>query len=124
MPKMVQLEIVPGWKPSVENRGIKTGGDQKKVLSELGASIAKPMPYVTAMQNIRLAPRGALRIKQSAPKTGVTIETNLEDMPTEQLKIMMLTAGAKPTKKQMSRAEIITVIRTKLGEFEVADPED
>ena len=42
-------------------------------------------------------------------------------MDMEQLKIMMLAAGATPSKKSMTRAEVIQVIRTKLAALEIVD---
>lgn len=115
--KMVMLEVNPDYKPET--------ADEKKAYAAIresggGRALKRPIPYVTALENV-VRSEGMLRFKTEQPKTGVKIETSLEDMPTEQLKIMMLTAGVTPTKKQMGRAEIIQSIRTKMAAFEVVD---
>jgi len=109
MPKMVKLELNPAYKP-------KDGDDMKAVKKRLAAM--RPVSYVTALENIRNS-GGMLRIASSEPR--VEPKMQLEDMPTDQLKVMMLSAGATPSKKMMSRDEIIKVIRTKMDAFEVVE---
>jgi len=114
MPLTVRMEVNPDYSPSSpEDKAtyaalVKTGAPNN------------PVSYVTALENVRYS-RGMLKIKNEGEKTGVKVETNLEDMDMEQLKIMMLAAGATPSKKSMTRAEVIQVIRTKLAALEIVD---
>lgn len=117
MPKLVYMEVNPDFKPQSE--------DEKRLYAEVKKKgpPKRQVPYVTAVENIRHT-RQMLQIQVDDPRTDVKVAIALEDMPTEQLKMMMLTAGVKPTKKQMSRDEIITSIRTKLAALEVTDSEE
>lgn len=114
MPKMVRMEVNPDYTP-----GNPEDAATFKALQKAGAP-KNPLPYVTGLENIRNS-RGMLRLKTEGQRTGVKIETNLEDMSIEQLKVMMLAAGATPTKKAMTRDEVIQTIRTKLAALEVVD---
>jgi len=114
MPKMVRMEVNPDYKP-----GTPEDAATFKELLKVGAP-KNPVSYVTGLENIRHA-RGMLRLAVEGERTGVKVETNLEDMSIEQLKIMMLTAGATPTKKAMTRDEVIQVIRTKLAALEIVE---
>lgn len=115
MPKLVELEVNPEFKPATD--------EEREALRAMKARKFRPTAYVTARENIRFS-RGMLRIKPAAPKGTVKIETNLDDMPNDQLMLMMLSLGVKPTKKQMIRQDIITVIRNKVAEIEVIDAEE
>lgn len=115
--KMVMLEVNPDYKPP--------SAAHKKAYDAIiadggGRALKRPIPYVTAMENV-VRSEGMIRVKRDEPKTGVKVEMNLEDMKTDQLKIMMLTAGVTPTKKQMDRSEIIQSIRTKMAALEVIE---
>lgn len=119
--QLVRLEVNPEYKPATPEEKATFDAIKK---DRGGLAIRRgPIPYVTALENIKYG-RGMFRIAEGEPKTGGTVATSLEDMPTEQLKIMMLTSGVTPTKKQMSRDEVIQTIRTKLAALEISEDTD
>ena len=75
-------------------------------------------PYVTAMENVKtglykVVPDESAHAPAPAP-------ARLEDMPHEDLKVMLVQLGVR-TQKQMKRSEIIKVIRGKLAEVEIVE---
>lgn len=109
MPKMVTVVPDPTFSPS--------NAEEKKRYEGL-----KPqtVAWVQAIENVR-AFKGMLMIAEEAPSQGEASIRRLEDMSAEELKIMMLTLGIRPTKKKMDRSEIITSIRTKMDALEVEE---
>lgn len=79
------------------------------------------VPMSTARENMRLS-GGMYKIKPEA-EAGPSVQTaamSLDDMSSEDLKLMMLRVGVTP-QKQMKRPEVIKAIRLKLAEVEVED---
>ncbi len=111
MPKMVTIEANPAFKP-----------DGAADAAAFKAIAPRFVAYVTAMEAIKNS-KGMYRIRTTAEKTPAPITQSLEDMPIEMLKMMMLTAGVSPTKKQMLKADIIALIRKKMADIDIADPE-
>lgn len=117
MPKMMELVPNPDFKPetSAEKEAferVKKAGKNKN-----GVVV---VPYITALQGIQNA--GGMYVMRPAeePATTTAPEMSLDDMPSEQLKLMMLQLGVK-TQKQMSRSQVIDVIRKKLSEIELTE---
>lgn len=120
MPKMVELEINPSFKPADdEAKAVLT--DAKELLARKRAG-GYPMrvPYASAVEAMKNS-KGMYRIKPEEPATGQVSVVRLEDQPSEQLKTMMVALGATRTafKKNMPRADMIAFIRRKLAEIEV-----
>jgi hypothetical protein len=109
MPKMVEIGLNKLFKA-------ETDADKKAVeAAKRAGSIT--VPYVTALENIKLS-RGLYALVENvatAPQPGPRA---LEDMDYEELKLMMLTAGVTP-QKVMKREDIIKSIRSKLAAIEI-----
>lgn len=116
MPKYVYLDINPSYKPKTDEDKAAFESMKKNFRNH------RPVAVVTATENLRRA-RGMLKIRPDN-QPNIPAQIALEELPTEQLKVMMLTAGVTPTKKQMSRDEVIRSIRTKMDSIEVADDAD
>lgn len=114
MPKMLQVEVNPDF---LKKLGAKATPADRKAFEEAKGQGRMTQAYVTAMENAR---SGLYRIVPEEPSTPVPTSTRLEDMPTEDLKVLMLQTGVK-TQKQMKRSEIISVIRRKLAEVEIVE---
>lgn len=72
------------------------------------------MSAVKALQAVKLS-KGAYRIKgQERPVTAAALE--LEDMPNDKLKVMAANLGVRFHKKQMSRKQLIGLVRRKIDE--------
>lgn len=113
MPKLVKIGPNPAFKPA--------DADQKAAFEAAKKKGAFTVPYVTAAENIKRS-GGMFQFiqEQEAP---AEIETQrLEDKPTDELKVMMLSLGIK-TEKQMRKSDIIMLIRKKLDEVEVIEDE-
>lgn len=110
MPKFVKVEANPAYKPK--------DAEDKAAFEAAKKAGAKELPYVTAGENIRNS-GGMFRIAPDQPEVEAR-GPNLETMPIEDLKVMMLSLGIK-TEKQMKRSDIVTLIRTKLDSVEIID---
>ena len=114
MPKMVSIGANPDWRPSGES------ADADKALF---AAIKKQPPlrvdYLTALENCR-ASGGMYRILPETQPVKVKVDTDLNELPLQELKVMMLNLGVK-TSKQMKRSEVITLIEKKLDKVEILD---
>lgn len=83
------------------------------------AAVPVKVTYIQAMENIHRS-NGMYVIEPEAPKTMAPGPRALEDMGSEELKVMLVSLGIK-TQKQMKRDDIIGLIRRKLAEIEVDD---
>ncbi len=111
MPTMVKIAPNPAFKADSE--------EQKKAFAAAKAKGVIECDYVTAMENIRLG--GSLyTLVTEETVASTSAPRRLEDMDSEELKTMMLTAGVTP-QKQMKRAEIIKAIRLKLDAVTIVD---
>ncbi|PZQ99206.1 MAG: hypothetical protein DI533_00415 [Cereibacter sphaeroides] len=110
MPRMVKIEANPDFK--ADDAG------EKEAFAKIKKARPIEVDYVTAMENVSQS-GGMYRIQPETTQTEVVVR-NLEDMTTEELKIQMLAVGVTP-QKQMKRAEVISAIRIKLSEIEIAD---
>ena len=112
MPKLIKIVADPDFLK--RNKAPNAAA----ILAEAKAQGVMTQPYVTAMENVRT---GLYKIvpdqEVSAP---VPAPGRLEDMPHEDLKVMLVQLGVK-TQKQMKRSEIIKVIRGKLAEVEIVE---
>ena len=108
MPMMVKIVADPDFKPSA---------NEKAAFAEIKAKGAVEVSYQVAMDNVRLS-GGMYKIEEAAAPPSIV--RNLEDMDTQELKLMMLQLGVA-TEKQMKRAEVITMIRVKLDQVEITD---
>lgn len=120
MPAMLTIRPNEEWTPP---KGAKAA--EKKALDEafkaIQAAGKKEVSAVTAYEAIRLS-KGMYELEpqEAAPAASAPV-ADLESMPIEQLKLMMLQLGVNPTKKQMKRSEIIAMIRRGLDEFEIEE---
>jgi len=101
----------PDYKP-------ETAADKAAFEAAKKAGPIKDMAYVTAVENTRHS-KGMYAI-QSEAKADEVKARELEDMGTEELKVMMAQLGVK-TEKQMKRPEVIKAIRIKLAEIDITD---
>jgi hypothetical protein len=112
MPQLVKVQVAKGFKPETE-------ADKKAMAAAQKAGVVE-MDYVTAMENIRNG-NGLYELVTGEPGPSQAPGPRaLEDMSSDELKVMMLTTGIRP-QKQMTRAEVIKSIRIKLAEVEIAD---
>ena len=111
MPKLVKIHANPVYenKRDQEYQAIKKGG----VLT---------VPYQTALENIRLS-QGRFAIAPEKKEKPARINTELEEMSADDLKVMLLSLGIK-TQKTMKKSDVITSIRTKLAGVEIVDDGD
>lgn len=114
MPKLVEIDLNPSFKPSNEG--------EKAAMAAIKGKTLK-VEYITAMENIRNS-GGLYRIVPAAqvaqPSEG---PRRLEDYTNDELKLTMISVGIVP-QKQMKRPEIIKAIRLKLDGVEIADEGD
>lgn len=112
MPKMVQMVLAKGYEA-------KTPADKAAVAA------FKPFTcsYIQAIQNIQNS-KGMLTIAEEAPVTQTAGPRRLEDMDFQELKHMMLAYGVTPTKKKMTREEVMVVLRKKMDEFDIVEGDD
>lgn len=110
MPKLVTIHANPNYenKNDLDYRTIKKAGP-------------KVVCYQTALENIRLS-EGRFTIQPEQTKKAARINTDLEEMSVDDLKVMMLSLGIK-TQKTMKKSDVITSIRTKLETVEILDDE-
>jgi hypothetical protein len=114
MPTTVKLAVNPSFKAESQA--------QKDALAAAKSKGAIECDYVTAMENIRLSGGLYAIVTQEAVAT-TPGPRRLEDMDSDELKAMMLTAGVVP-QKQMKRAEVIKAIRLKLEGIKIVDEDE
>ena len=96
--------------------------EQKKIFEDVKKrGPLDRVAYVVAIDNMKLS-GGMYMIKPEgqAEASVPTLALSLDDMSSEDLKIMMLKLGIVP-QKQMKRPEVIKAIRIKLAEVEITD---
>lgn len=111
MPKMVSIHANPVYenKRDPGYAAIKKAGSKK-------------VPYQTALENIRNS-EGRYAIEPEKRDKPQRINTELEDMSLDDLKVMMLSLGIK-TQKVMKKSDVVTSIRTKLADVEIVEDDD
>lgn len=81
-----------------------------KVSAEAWAQIKKggpvTVPGITALQAVK-ASRGAYQIKGEPKNVNVGLSLKLEDMPNDQLKLIVMASGKRIAKKKMTRQQLI-----------------
>lgn len=110
MPKLVKVAASDDYKPA--------NAEAKAAYEAAKKAGVKSMPYVTAMENIKLSD-GMFKIVAEEQALSVSVQS-LEDKSNEELKVMLVSLGIK-TEKQMRRPDIIRLIRSKLEDIEVID---
>jgi hypothetical protein len=124
MPKMMILRPNAGYAPPEK----ATAAEKAALKKEFDAIKARGdvrVPAATAMEGVGRA-KGMYVIAE-AEQDGAAAQPakiELEDMPPEQLKIMMLQLGVTMQKKQMHKADMVAIIRRKLEEIEVVDGDE
>lgn len=116
MPRMVKLAPNLAFVPA--------DAAQRAQFEKIKKDPIKTVPYITAVQNVRLS-GGMFRIdagSQPQPEGLVDEGPDLEKMTSGQLKVMLASLGIK-TEKKMKRADMIGLIQRKLDEIEVDDDE-
>lgn len=108
MPKMVSIYANPAY-------------DKRNdpVYAAIKKSGSKKVPYQTALENIRNS-EGRYAIEPEKRDKPQRINTELEDMTNDDLKVMLLSLGIK-TEKKMKKSDVITSIRTKLADVEILE---
>lgn len=118
MPKMVKIGPNPDWRATGE---ANTHGQQRDVFNAIKAAGAIKVSYQTALENIRNT-GGMYRIMPEEEPQKVKVDTDLNDLSMQELKVMMLNLGVK-TQKQMKRSEVVALIEKKLDEVSIVDDE-
>lgn len=116
MPKMVKIGPNPDWRAAGQPAG---AAEVMKAIKDAGPI---EVPYLTALENIKTS-GGMYRVLPESEPVKVKVDTDLNDLSSQELKVMMLNLGVK-TSKQMKRSEVIAVIEKKLDEVEIADDEE
>lgn len=113
MPKMVKLAANPAFKPATDA--------DKAALAAAKAKGPVEYDYVTAMENVANG-NGLYVIVHDVAETQSMAPRRLEDMSLEELKVMMLSLGIK-TEKQMRRADVERLIRSRMAEIDIVEEE-
>ena len=115
MPKSVTIRASQTFKPL----GTLSASEQER-LKKLHKSL-KPIvvSYQTALDNVRNS-NGMYEIAPVAATKAPSQTPTLEDMDLDDLKVLMLQAGVK-TDKQLTREQVITVIRKKLDAIDLVE---
>ncbi len=113
MPKMVKLAANPAFKPATDA--------DKAALAAAKAKGPVEYDYVTAMENVANG-NGLYAIAPDVAETQSMAPRRLEDMSLEELKVMMLSLGIK-TEKQMRRADVERLIRSRMAEIDIVEEE-
>lgn len=113
MPLVVKVVPDPDWKPE--------GTEAEKSAQMAIYKGLKPleMAYTQAVENVQ-AHKGRLKIVKKEDEKAAPAMVPLEDRSLQDLKEMMLSLGVK-TEKQMTRSQVIQVIRKKLDAVEVVE---
>lgn len=111
MPKQVKI------RPA---KGFKSDDEKLKALHKTLAPMT--VSYQTALDNIRKS-GGMYEMAPETPAVDTPKAPALEDMSLEDLKVLMLQTGVK-TEKQMTRAQVITLIRKKLDAVELVEDDE
>lgn len=113
MPKLVKIEVNPEFKAQT--------AQEKAALEAAKKSGQIEVSFATAMENIRQS-GGLYRVVPTIQPEAAAKPRRLDEMPNDELKLMMLNLGIK-TEKQMKRADIISLIQTRLDAVEVLEDE-
>tara|TARA_R110000868_G_scaffold237132_9_gene491608 strand:- start:20736 stop:21095 length:360 start_codon:yes stop_codon:yes gene_type:complete len=117
MPKQVTIIANPAF-------DAKTAAD-KKIMADMAKAGGRVVSYQTALENIRNS--GGMYMLKPDQEQGAAaapaVAPSLQDMPSRDLKIMMLQLGIK-TEKQMQRSDIIKLIEKKLDEVDVIEDDE
>lgn len=112
MPKMVRLA------PNLDY--VPEAAEDKKTFEAVKKRGKIEVSWVTAMENIKNS-GGMLTVDYvepvAAPEPG---PRRLEDMDSDELKVMLLSLGIK-TQKKMKRDDVIRLIRSRMDEIEIDD---
>lgn len=114
MPKMLKIGANPDWRSS-------GAAGEAETMKAIKAAGPLEVPYLTALENIR-ASNGMYRVLPDTEPVKVKVDTDLNELSMQELKVMMLNLGVK-TAKQMTRAQVIALIEKKLDEVEITDDE-
>lgn len=110
MPKMVKLEINPNWLRSKD----KPTSDEKSAFAAASKAIKVAgkdvFDYISARENIKRS-GGMYQIVVEEARTPVQGMATLEDMPIDELKLMLLRTGKTIQKKTMKKSDMIAMIR-------------
>ena len=69
------------------------------------------VPGITALQAVKSS-KGGYQIKADPKKVNVGVSLNLDDMPNDQLKLIVMAAGKRIGQKKMTRPQLIKLART------------
>lgn len=98
MPKM--FTIVPA-KQQPDNVSAEAWAEIKK-----GGPVT--VPGITALHAVKLS-KGAYQIKAESQSVNVGISLKLEDMPNDQLKLIVMASGKRIGQKRMTRPQLIAL---------------
>lgn len=111
MPKMVTIELDPGYTPKAADKAAFEAAKAKGSLSVSWVAAQEAVANSGGMYRIR--PDAAPALPSAPP---------LSSLPSEELKRMFVSMGGKvPTGKQMKRQEIIAWIEKQMDGFEILD---
>jgi hypothetical protein len=118
MPKMVSIGANPDWRADSKSETAVKDRETMKAIKKAGPL---RLPYISALENIRSS-GGMYRILPESEPVKVKVDTDLNELSNQELKVMMLNLGVK-TDKQMSKSAIISLIEKKLDEVTITDDE-
>lgn len=103
------------------SRSFRPSNDEERAdYARAKAQGVKTMDILTATDNVRLS-GGMYEILPDAAPNAVEVKVpELEDLTLDQLKVMMLQTGVTP-QKVMTKAQVITLIRSKLAAVQITD---
>lgn len=116
MVKVVRIGPTPGFKPSK---------DQAEAWEKIKGQSPKSLPYVSAMENVKLSGGmyAILPDLTAAPSVGSAIKMP-EEMSRDELTLTALQLGIDMSRKQMKRAEIVKAVRLKMSEVVLLEDDE
>lgn len=97
--------------------------EQKAAWEKIKGERPRMLPYVTAMENITRSGNMYRTIVEDPMEPMAPGPRLLDDYGMDELKVMLVSLGIK-TEKQMKKADVLRLIRSRLDEVEIVDDED
>ena len=117
--KMVDIQPVPEPKSFKDVKFTKIEWEGAAKLGKIRC------PYVTAMENIRQSKGLYQIVPDKLPEVELKVGgLSLDEMSNVELKLLALKMGVTIRKKNISRSDLVGLVKSKMDEIEVTDDEE
>lgn len=119
---MVELKPNPAYKVPSD----ASAADKKRLAaawSQIKAEKPKTVTAATAKEAVINSGGMYTFVEPDEPETSPVTGVSLENMPLEDLKVLMLQLGVK-TEKQMTRSQVIQTVRSRLDQVNVVEDDE